>query len=146
MEGRVSPDRVVTKKEPETPKTDHNSTQNKEPELTYEIKEAIDKMRPSISLLQQWQSEKITLCVGGKCFHRTRSTLMKEPTSLISIPCGLYNVYKEPKVIIDIDPSHFKFILNYLRYDCNMPLGCLPNNLQVLHKLKQTANFTYFQN
>jgi hypothetical protein len=106
--------------------------------LNEEVKNAIDKMRPEIEEMRRWQDEKITLCVGGKCFDTTKSTLMKVPKSLISIPCGLIKK-GEAKIIIDRDPSHFKFILNYLRYNCQMPAGCLPNDLQVLNELKQDA-------
>ncbi|XP_060574812.1 uncharacterized protein LOC132732412 [Ruditapes philippinarum] len=100
------------------------------------VKEAREIIHHKMLQIQHWRGDEITLWVGGKSFVTTKSTLMKEPSFLYKL-----NVTADSVITIDRDPSHFKFILNYLRYDCTMPIGCLPNDLQVMNELKQEASY-----
>jgi hypothetical protein len=68
MEGRISPFSVETHDEfieslLNTPKSTEQLPQPKSPEkeqLSVHISNAIDQMRPKITMLQHWQNDKIT--------------------------------------------------------------------------------------
>ena len=81
-------------------------------------KEAVQKLTTeTFNKLQQSQKGRVILNIGGQCFQTSRVTLMADPTSMLALMlrkgCPLRpsrNTY-----FLDHDPSHFKFILNYLR-------------------------------
>jgi hypothetical protein len=60
----------------------------------------------------------ITLCVGGSPFTTSLSTLQKEPDSMLgAMFSGRHAIHKQAdgSVFIDRDPTHFRYILNFLR-------------------------------
>lgn len=62
----------------------------------------------------------VTLNVGGCLFSTARSTLLREPNSVLA---RLFSLENEPRAVkdahgnifIDRDGTHFRYILNYLR-------------------------------
>lgn len=62
--------------------------------------------------------EQVKLDIGGTIFHTTRSTLLKEPGSMLeAMFSGIFPLHPDAdgSFFIDRDPKHFPFILNYLR-------------------------------
>jgi hypothetical protein len=87
--------------------------------------------------------EIVTLNVGGKLFRTTRATLTKHPDSMLAAmfrgdmqASGLRDEQGHP--FLDRDPTHFPFILAYLRDGCLPPL---PSGLLELQQLKVEAEF-----
>uniref|UniRef100_A0A4W4H893 BTB/POZ domain-containing protein KCTD9 n=1 Tax=Electrophorus electricus TaxID=8005 RepID=A0A4W4H893_ELEEL len=63
----------------------------------------------------------LTLNVGGRCFTTTRSTLVKEPESMLNHMFGNKDVWGNKQddqgaYLIDRSPDYFEPILNYLRH------------------------------
>ncbi|XP_072514799.1 BTB/POZ domain-containing protein KCTD9b isoform X2 [Salminus brasiliensis] len=63
----------------------------------------------------------LTLNVGGRCFTTTRSTLLKEPESMLAHMFGDKDVWGNKQdgrgaYLIDRSPDYFEPILNYLRH------------------------------
>uniref|UniRef100_A0AAR2J5N4 BTB/POZ domain-containing protein KCTD9 n=1 Tax=Pygocentrus nattereri TaxID=42514 RepID=A0AAR2J5N4_PYGNA len=63
----------------------------------------------------------LTLNVGGRCFTTTRSTLVKEPESMLAHMFGDKDVWGNRQddcgaYLIDRSPDYFEPILNYLRH------------------------------
>ena len=76
--------------------------------------------------------DRITLDVGGRHFATTRMTLMKDGNS------KLYSLAKrgQKHYFIDRDGAHFRYILNFLREDCNISMDVLPRENRYLLELK----------
>ena len=79
------------------------------------------------------------LNVGGVRFETSRLTLTKDPESLLAklftkdspiIPQG-------NSIFLDRDASHFRVILNYLRYDYDVNPALLPRERKYLLELKK---------
>jgi hypothetical protein len=102
-----------------------------------------NKVLPQINELKELNTyeNRVSLCVGGKYFDTTTCTLMKEPTSVLALISGLASLNSDNKIFTHRDPSHFKFIPNYLTYDNRKPAGGLPADPQVLHELRQEAEY-----
>ena len=77
-------------------------------------------------------ADRITLDVGGRHFATTRGTLMNDGNS------KLYTIAKEGKkhYFIDRDGAHFRYILNFLRENCNLSMDVLPRENRYLLELK----------
>ena len=65
--------------------------------------------------LENIQVARITLDVGGRHFATSRKTLLKAEGSLLKL------LVQDGKrhYFIDRDGAHFRYILNFLREDCN---------------------------
>ena len=76
-------------------------------------------------------ADRITLDVGGRHFATTRGTLMNDGNS------KLYTIAKEGKKhdFIDRDGAHFRYILNFLRENCNLSMNVLPRENRYLLEL-----------
>ena len=72
--------------------------------LPSDICQAIDGMRTESN---GRKTRSLSVLVVN-AFDTTKSTLMKDPTLLISIQCGLYSIYQDSKIIIDTNPSFMK--------------------------------------
>lgn len=60
----------------------------------------------------------VTLCVGGQHFTTSLLTLRREPSSMLGVMfSGRHALNRQPdgSVFIDRDPTHFRFVLNFLR-------------------------------
>ena len=73
-------------------------------------------IQKSLQYFQNGKEERVILSIGGQEFHTSRVTLRADPYSVLAVmlrkdspmrPCG--NTY-----YFDRDPSHVRFILNYL--------------------------------
>ena len=82
--------------------------------------------------MREKRTMKIVLNVGGRRFE-TRKQLLEESDSFFS---GLLKCEWSEEVFIDRDPTHFRYVLNWLR-------GCrsLPEDRQSLIELKEEAQF-----
>ena len=80
--------------------------------------------------MREKRTMKIVLNVGGRRFE-TRKQLLEESDSFFS---GLLKCEWSEEVFIDRDPTHFRYVLNWLR-------GCrsLPEDRQSLIELKEEA-------
>ena len=97
-----------------------------------------DSQRPS----------RVRLNVGGKYFLTTYETLsnphnQQKPTYFSGITSGCFKeeydeLLKEPYYFIDRDPTHFRYILNYLR-DGNV--NCIPQKIELLREILQESSF-----
>ena len=80
------------------------------------------------------QGSRIILNIGGARFETCTQTLKKDPQSLLA---KLFTpdspiVQQGNSVFIDRDVSHFKVILNYLRYDLDLNPAVLPRDRKQL--------------
>ncbi|XP_026884643.2 BTB/POZ domain-containing protein KCTD9b isoform X3 [Electrophorus electricus] len=77
---------------------------------------------PEVSQFQcHAHTDWLTLNVGGRCFTTTRSTLVKEPESMLNHMFGNKDVWGNKQddqgaYLIDRSPDYFEPILNYLRH------------------------------
>ena len=77
---------------------------------------------------EQSQADRITLDVGGRQFATTRATLLSTPDTLFQdIITPDRNHF-----FIDRDGAHFRFILNYLRWNRQMDIAILPRETRYL--------------
>ena len=83
--------------------------------------------------------------VGGTKFETSVPTLQSDPSSLLAkmvlptSPLKPYSVDNVYLYFLDRDPKLFSFILNYLRHGMDLPLSCLPSDVQLLSLLQQEA-------
>ena len=105
--------------------------------------ESIYKEDRDLMLLKQIQNNKVILNVGGARFETSRLTLRRDPESLLArlftressvIPQG-------NTIFFDRDPSHFKIILNYLRYNLEINPALLPKERKYLLELKKECEY-----
>ena len=94
------------------------------------------------------RTSRIRLNVGGKYFLTTYETLsnahnQQKPTYFSGITSGCFKeeydeLLKEPYFFIDRDPTHFRYVLNYLR-DGNVK--CIPQKIELLREILQESSF-----
>ena len=96
-----------------------------------------------LRFLKDVQTNKVILNVGGARFETSRLTLRKDPESLLArlFTTESSVVPQGNSIFIDRDPSHFKVILNYLRYDLNFNAAVLPRERKYLIELKQECEY-----
>ena len=107
-------------------------------------REAVQKLTTeTFNKLQQSQEGRVILNIGGQCFQTSRVTLMADPTSMFALMlrkgCPLRpsrNLY-----FLDRDPSHFKFILNYLRNGAHVDICMLPHEKRYLLEMLMESRF-----
>ena len=96
-----------------------------------------------IEYIRKIQGCKVVLNVGGARFETSILTLQKEPKSLLAklftkessiIPQG-------NSIFLDRDASHFKVILNYLRYDGDINPAVLPKERRYLLELQKECEY-----
>ena len=80
------------------------------------------------------QTNKEILNVEGAWFETSRLTLRRDPESLLArLFTTEFSVVPQGKsIFIDRDPSHFKIILYYLRFYCEINPGVLPKEMKYL--------------
>ena len=74
----------------------------------------------------------IELNVGGIIFFTSKETLNKYNSFFTSV----VNYSDQNNIFIDRDPTHFRYILNYMRGS-----SYLPNEISILQQLKEEADF-----
>ena len=77
----------------------------------------------------------IALNVGGTCYHTSKSTLEKQPSFFSTLMKWQVPTEKDT-YFIDRDPTHFRYILNFMRGS-----KCLPDNSSALKELLEEADF-----
>ncbi|KAL6043900.1 BTB domain-containing protein [Balamuthia mandrillaris] len=93
----------------------------------------------------KFSSERIKLNVGGTLFVTSRATLTHMPSMLQSMFSGRFSLEADKEdgsFFIDRDPTHFRFILNYLR-DSHVELPSLSSAaaMDVLRQLLVEAEY-----
>ena len=88
-------------------------------------------------ILKELQGDRITLDVGGRHFATSRRTLLKADGSILKV------LVQDGKrhYFIDRDGAHFRYILNYLREDCNLSVAVLPRENRYLMELCNECTF-----
>ena len=78
----------------------------------------INETDDDLTVLKKIQSNRVILNVGGARFETSRRTLRKDPNSLLAkLFTTEYSIIPQGhSIFIDRDASHFKVMLNYLRY------------------------------
>ena len=93
---------------------------------------------------QKTQEKRVLLNIGGKVFQTSRVTLKADPTSVFAVMfrrgCP-FRPYARDTYYFDRDPSHFRFILNYLRNGGYLDIMTLPHEKKYLLELLQEARF-----
>ena len=112
---------------------------NLDDETEYNMMETDDDLK----ILKEIQSDKVILNIGGARFETSRLTLRKDPESLLA---KLFTTESSvaPRgnsVFIDRDASHFKVILNYLRYALDINAAILPRERKYLLELKKECEY-----
>ena len=104
-----------------------------------------DKMETDddLKFLKEIQADKVILNVGGARFETSRFTLRKDPESLLA---QLFTTESSVapqgnSILIDRDASHFKVILNYLRYNRDINAALLPRERKYLLELKKECEY-----
>lgn len=77
----------------------------------------------------------ILLNIGGTCFSTSKSTLEKQ-SSFFSSLITWHVQTQGNEYFVDRDPTHFRYILNYMRGNRS-----LPNNYCILQELLEEADF-----
>ena len=87
--------------------------------------------------VKEQEEGRITLDVGGRHFAASRTTLLKDKSSIFHI------MLEDGKkhYFIDRDGAHFRYILNYLRQGCLTSLAVLPRENRYLLELKNECVF-----
>ncbi|MEW8544967.1 MAG: BTB/POZ domain-containing protein, partial [Candidatus Thiodiazotropha sp.] len=93
---------------------------------------------------QRIQEKRVLLNIGGKIFQTSRVTLKADPTSVFAVMfrrgCP-FRPYARDTYYFDRDPSHFRFILNYLRNGGYLDILTLPHEKKYLLELLQEVRF-----
>ena len=81
----------------------------------------------------------------GTKFERSVPTFQSDPSTLLTrmvlptSPLKPYSVDNVYVYFLDRDPKPFSFILNYLRHGTDLPLSCLPSDVNLLSLLQREA-------
>ena len=84
----------------------------------------------------EFESQVIILNVGGTEFKCARTTLLLHESFFSGLVKEQLHESKELTFFIDRDPTHFRYILNYMR-GCNYT----PKDVEVLEQLIEEADF-----
>ncbi|XP_065841109.1 uncharacterized protein [Oscarella lobularis] len=82
------------------------------------LKDEREKMEHDFPILHKFTSDPIKLNIGGQIFMTSLSTLTRDPKSMLaSMFSGRFDLKpgEDGSYFIDRDPTHFCYILNYLR-------------------------------
>ncbi|KAL3832691.1 hypothetical protein ACJMK2_024311 [Sinanodonta woodiana] len=91
------------------------------------------EMQSRLKELQQLQNSKIMLNVGGCKMETSQITFAIESSEHC---CSTNNV-----IFIDRDPTHMRFILNYLCYNGSMPEAIIPRDRRNLTEILHEAEY-----
>lgn len=101
----------------------------------------LEAEKKTMENVHKFQSNQVTLDVGGKRFKTSLSTLRKEPnTMLAAMFSGRHELTpdEDGSYFIDRDGTHFCFVLDFLRDGDD---ACLPKKKDVLERLLREADF-----
>lgn len=107
-----------------------------------------DIFNKSFSYYRDIHEKRIILNIGGTCFQTSRLTLMADPQSLFGQlmrdDCPFRPGGSNGRTyFFDRDPSHFRFILNYLRNGGHLDASFLPREKRYLLELLCEARFFF---
>ena len=100
-----------------------------------------------LAMLKEIQNSRVILNVGGARFETSRPTLRNDPNSLFAkiFTTESSVVAQGNTIFFDRDPSHFKIILNYLRYNLEINPAVLPKERKYLVELKKECEYYRIQ-
>lgn len=132
---------IAVLKHPEATKIKAVDTVEEEDSLAQEL------THKTFLQLQRVQEQRVTLCIGGRDFHTSRVTLRADPHSLLAQMLKETCPLRPSKEVyfFDRDPSHFRFILNFLRNGAHIDAFTLPRERRYLLELLTEARFYYLR-
>ena len=97
--------------------------------------------------LKKIQGCKVVLNVGGARFETSILTLRKDSNSLLAKLFSEHSpiIPQGNSIFLDRDASHFKLILNYLRYDGDIMPAMLPREKRHLQELLKECEYYRIQ-
>lgn len=92
---------------------------------------------------QQVQEERIVLNIGGQCFQTSKVSMRADPGSKFGRMMRRDCPFRPAKntYFFDRDPSHFRFILNYMRNGGHLDVSLLPREKRYLSELLSEVRF-----
>lgn len=101
------------------------------------------EMETFLKYLQDTQENVVILNIGGQKYETSKNTLRADPSSVFAMMLKPDSPFRPSKNIyfFDRDPSHFKIILNYLKYNCTYEKRYLPREHVYLYEILQEAKF-----
>ena len=118
-------------------------------ENTYVTETEINNMGNDKDLenLKKIQGCKVVLNVGGARFETSILTLRKDSNSLLAKLFSEHSpiIPQGNSIFLDRDASHFKLILNYLRYDGDIMPAMLPREKRHLQELLKECEYYRIQ-
>lgn len=100
--------------------------------------------KQTLEHFQSVQEQQVILCIGGQDFYTSRVTLRADPASLFNVVLrddSPMRPYEKNIYFFDRDPSHFRFILNYLRNGAHIEASTLPSEEKTLMEMLVEARF-----
>ena len=95
-----------------------------------------------LETIEKIQGCRVILNIGGVRFETSILTLRKDPNSLLAkLFTKESSFITHGSIFIDRDASHFKVILNYLRYDRKINSALLPRERRHLLELKKECEY-----
>ena len=95
-----------------------------------------------LETIEKIQGCRVILNIGGVRFETSILTLRKDPNSLLAkLFTKESSFITHGSIFIDRDASHFKVILNYLRYDREINSALLPRERRHLLELKKECEY-----
>ncbi|KAL3889740.1 hypothetical protein ACJMK2_002069 [Sinanodonta woodiana] len=118
-------------------------TVNRKKESNNDVRSRGMEIQSRLKELLQLQNSKIMLNVGGCKMETSRITLSKDPESLFAkaIESSEHCCLNNNVIFIDRDPTHMRFILNYLRYNGSMPEAIIPRDRRHLTEILHEAEY-----
>ena len=93
--------------------------------------------------MQEIQESRVILCIGGQNFHTSKVTLRADPDSIFAKMLRKDSPMRPQGRVyfFDRDPSHFRFVLNYLRNGGHLDVSTLPHEKRYLLELLAEVKF-----
>ena len=118
MSGKLERDRETFKKEMEAKRQQHEISIQEQFKDLDETRLRIESEKKRMREVQEFQSSKVHLNIGGHRFTTSLQTLRRDPDSMLATMfSGRHNLVQEAdeSYFVDRDGTHFRHILNYLR-------------------------------
>ncbi|KAI9258794.1 hypothetical protein BDA99DRAFT_514174 [Phascolomyces articulosus] len=102
-------------------------------------KKKYDREEQVMKEVRRFQHEKVKLNVGGKPFVTSKTTLTRDPNSLLANIFHTQQPDEDGSYFLDRDGTYFRLVLNYLR-DMKIPQNAL-DDPKIMDELMQEARY-----
>ncbi|KAI9492550.1 hypothetical protein BDB00DRAFT_827923 [Zychaea mexicana] len=102
-------------------------------------KKKYDREEQVMKEVRKFQHEKVKLNVGGQQFVTSRTTLTRDPNSLLANLFYTQEPDEDGSYFLDRDSTYFRLVLNYLR-DLKIPQNAL-DDPRIMDELMQEAQY-----